>query len=275
MSEFKLGVVEWACPLPGPGGLKILSELGLQGMELDFGEYEAGYPLYNERVQDLYLENGAKYGIEFPAIGLNALNTHGMCHDRETVDGMIAIQTIEKGIETAIKMNIPVAQLPSFDNGFIRTEKHFYNVCEKLKLACELSEGTDLIIAFENVLDAEQTKRMIREVNNPRVKVFYDTQNYHLFSGLNEAETLRAIADDVVMIHIKDGYNNAISSALLGHGDAKFFDTAEVIKETECTEWLYLENFYATLPIRNIHRDFYEIMRKDIEIARSTFGIAA
>ena len=117
MSDFKLGVVEWACPLPGPGGLKILSELGLQGMELDFGEYEAGYPLYNERVQDLYLENGAKYGIEFPAIGLNALNTHGMCHDRDSVDGMIAIQTIEKGIETAIKMNIPVAQLPSFETG--------------------------------------------------------------------------------------------------------------------------------------------------------------
>ncbi|MBR2188790.1 MAG: sugar phosphate isomerase/epimerase [Eubacterium sp.] len=273
MGNFKLGIVEWACPLPGPAGLKIAAELGLQGMELDFGEYEAGYPLYNPRIQDLYLEFGEKYGIEFPSIGLNALNTHGMCHDRNTVDGMIATETIKKGIETALKMKIPVAQLPSFDNGFIRTEKHFYNVCEKLKLACELSEGTDLIIAFENVLDAEKTKEMIREVNNPRVKVFFDTQNYHLFSGLNEAETLREIADDVAQIHIKDGYNNAISSAILGHGDAKFAETAEVIKETACTEWLFLENFYATLPIRNNHRDFYEIMRKDIQIAKETFGI--
>ena len=66
-----------------------------------------------------------------------------------------------------------------------------------------------------------------------------------------------------------------IASLQLAHRLAKFFDTAKVIRDTKCTDWLFLENFYATLPIRNIHKDFYEIMRKDIEIARNTFDIAA
>ena len=45
MSGYKIGIVEWAFPFPGPYGLKIASERGLQGMELDFGEYETGFSL--------------------------------------------------------------------------------------------------------------------------------------------------------------------------------------------------------------------------------------
>ncbi|MGI6007276.1 MAG: sugar phosphate isomerase/epimerase family protein [Ruminococcus sp.] len=274
MGNFKLGAVEWACPFRGPSGMKIAAELGLQGIELDFGEYEEGYPLYNPRIQEAYLECGDKYGIEFPSMALNALNAHGMSHERDSVDGMIAFETIEKGIETALAMSIPVVQLPSFDNGYIHDEKDFYNVCEKLKFACELSEGTDLVIAFENVLDGEKTLEMIQEVNSPRIKVFYDTQNYYLFSGLNPAKVLEDISGEVAQIHIKDGYNSRISSALLGQGDTSFMETAEVIKKTQCTRWLLLENYYAIMPTRSIHKDYFEIMKKDIEIAKTVFEIS-
>lgn len=274
MGDFKLGAVEWACPFGGPSGMKIAAELGLSGIELNFGEYEDGYPLYNPRIREAYLESKERYGIEFPSMALNALNTHGMCHGRDSLDGMIAYETIEKGIETAIAMDIPVVQLPSFDNGYIRDDKDFYNVCEKLKFACEVSQGTELIIAFENVLDVEKTKAMIREVNSPRIKVFFDTQNYYLFSGLNPAETLEAIAPEVVQVHIKDGYNGRISSALLGHGDTSFMETADVIKKTKCTQWLLLENYYAVMPTRNIHRDYFDIMKRDIETAKRVFDIS-
>lgn len=272
--DYKLGIVEWALPHLGPYGLKIIADLGLQGMELDFGEYEDGFSLSNERIQDAYLECGKEYGIEFPSMALNALNTHGMCHDRNSVDGMIAIETIRKGIAAAKRMNIPVVQLPSFHSGDIRTEKDFYNTCEKIRLACELSEGTNLIIAMENVLSAEQTKKMLKEVGCSRVKVFFDTQNYYLDRGFCEAELLGEIADDVEQIHIKDGFNGAISSALLGHGDVSFKETAEVIKRTKCTEWLLLENFYYQQPLSLMHEDFFELVKEDIKIVREIFDAA-
>ena len=45
--RYKIGIVEWAFPFPGPYGLKIAAELGLQGMQLDFGDYETGFQLSN------------------------------------------------------------------------------------------------------------------------------------------------------------------------------------------------------------------------------------
>lgn len=270
---FKIGIVEWAFPFPGPYGLKIAAELGIQGMELDFGEYETGFQLSNPKVQDAYLECGEKFGVEFPSMALNALNTHGMSSGRSTVDGMIAIETIRKGIAAAQRMGIPVVQLPSFhDNrGDIRSEQDFYNTCEMLRFACDLAEGSDLILAMENVLDAEQTKKMIREVGSERLKVLYDTQNYYLNHGISQPELLEQLADDVVQIHVKDGFNKTISSALLGKGDVSFRETAEVIKRTQCTEWLLLENFYNQQPLNLLTDDTFELIREDIGVLRELF----
>ena len=272
MSSYKFGIVEWALPPIGPYGMKIISELGLEGMELDFGEYENGFPLYNPRIQEAYLECGQQYGIEFPSMALNALNTHGMANGRDTVDGLIAIETIQKGIETAKKMNIPVVQMPSFHSGDIRTEEQFYHTCEKLRLACELSEGTEIILAAENVLDANETKKMIREVGSDRLKIFFDTQNYHIDRGYSEPEILEEIADEVVQVHVKDGFNNTISSALLGKGDVSFFETAKVIKRTGCTQWLLLENYYFKPPLNLQNDDFFKLMEADIHTLRTVFN---
>ena len=79
-------------------------------MELDFGEYEAGYPLYNERVQDLYLENGAKYGIEFPAIGLNALNDPVTAQPVECMRKRRIRDAAQKSPELTVTQRIGVGQ---------------------------------------------------------------------------------------------------------------------------------------------------------------------
>lgn len=272
--RYKIGIVEWAFPFPGPYGLKIAAELGLQGMQLDFGDYETGFQLSNRRVQDAYLECGEKFGIEFPSIALNAMNTHGMSSGRGTLDGMIAIETIRKGIAAAKRMKIPVVQLPSFhDNrGDIRSEEDFYNTCEMLRFACDLAGDSDITLAMENVLSAKETKKMLREVGSDRLKVLFDTQNYYLNHGYSEPELLEEIADNVVQIHVKDGFNQTISSALLGTGDVSFCETAEVIKQTKCTEWLLLENFYNQQPLNLLTEDTFELIQEDIQTLRSLFS---
>lgn len=269
--KYKIGIVEWAFPFPGPYGLKIAAELGIQGMELDFGDYETGCRLSNPRIQEAYLECGEKYGVAFPSIALNALNTHGMSNHRDSAGGMIAIETIRKGIKTAQDMGIPVVQLPSFDNGDIRTEADFYNTCEKIRYACQLAEGTDIILAVENVLSAEYTMALLQEVGSSRVKVFYDTQNYCLDRGYSQPEILDALAEHVVQIHVKDGYNRTISSALLGQGDVSFCKTAEVIRRTGCTEWLLLENYYDRRPLSLLAEDPFALIRRDVETLRQLF----
>lgn len=60
---------------------------------------------------------------------------------------------------------------------------------------------------------------------------FYDTQNYYLFSGLNPAKVLEDIAGEVAQIHIKDGYNSKISSALLGQGTPPLWRRPKSLKD--------------------------------------------
>ena len=274
MADFKLGIVEWACPLPGPYGLKLAHESGLQGMELDFGDYEAGFPLSNGRIQEAYLECADRFGMELPSMALNALNKHGMNHPADTYHGMVALETIRKGIVSAHRMNIPVVQLPSFDNGEIRTESDFYNVCEKLKIACDIAAKYDLIIAAENVLSSEKTLQLVEQVGCENLKIMFDTQNYYLDRGYDEAEILQNIHEHVIQVHIKDGFNQKISSALLGTGNVEFYKTVEVIRKTACTEWLLLENYYHMWPLRELEEDSYQVLEKDVRMAKEIFGIS-
>nr|WP_325213722.1 sugar phosphate isomerase/epimerase family protein [uncultured Oscillibacter sp.] len=273
MSGYKIGIVEWAFPFPGPYGLKIASELGLQGMELDFGEYETGFSLSVPRVQDAYLECGERFGVEFPSIALNALNAYGMSSKRDSRERMIAVETIRKGIAAAERMKIPVVQLPSFheNRGDIRSEEDFYNTCEMLRFACSVAADSGVILAMENVLSAKDTKKLLSEIESERLKVLFDTQNYYLNHGYSEPELLREIAGSVVQVHVKDGYNQMISSALLGTGDTSFYETAKVIKETECTEWLLLENYYNQQPLSLLSEDPFALLERDIHTLRTVF----
>ncbi|MCC8109072.1 MAG: sugar phosphate isomerase/epimerase [Planctomycetes bacterium] len=272
MSGFKLGICEWAFPLPGPAGLKIAAELGLQGMELDFGDYEKGFPLSNSRIQDRYLECGAKHNIEFPSIAFNALCAHGLSKPMESVDGMIAMECLKKGIVAAAAMKIPVVQLPSFENGAINSEAEFRNTCEKLRFACRLAGEHGLIVSSENNLSPEETDRMVAEVAADNFRIFFDTQNYLLNRGYSQPDVLRRIHRHIVQLHIKDGYNGHLSSSLLGQGDALFAESAQIINDVHPCEWLILENYYNVKPLSELHPDPFELLARDIAIANSFFS---
>jgi len=275
MADFKLGIVEWACPLPGPYGLKFAHEAGLQGMELDFGDYETGFPLSNPMIQEAYLECGRQFQMEFPSMALNALNKHGMNHPVDSYHGTIALETIRKGIKAAHQMNISVVQLPSFDNGDIRNESDFYNVCEKLKIACDLAAKYDIIIAAENVLSAAETIKMMDQVGCDNLKILFDTQNYYLKWGNSVTETLEEIHTHVVQVHIKDGFNRKISSALLGTGEVNLAATAELIRRTGCTQWLLLENYYHMRPLSELENNPFTVLERDVKLAKELFAISA
>lgn len=270
--DFKIGIVEWAFPFPGPYGLKIAADMGIEGMELDFGDYETGFKLSNPVIQKAYLECGREYGVEFPSIALNALNAHGMRNERDTYDGMIAVETIYRGVQAAADMGISIVQVPSFDDGAIKSEEDFWNTCEKVRLACDLAKRHGIVIAFENVLSAKESLRMIREVGCDNLKIFYDSQNYHLEKGYSQQEILSELKDHICQIHIKDGFNQTISSALLGKGDTGFYKTVQLIKASHCATWLLLENYYNQKPLSLLNADAFSLLEEDIRTVRRAFA---
>ncbi|MCD8352111.1 MAG: sugar phosphate isomerase/epimerase [Planctomycetaceae bacterium] len=274
MQTYKLGICEWSLPLPGPAGLGIAAEMGLRGVELLLGEYEKSFPLSNPRIQAKYLEEAAKHSIEFPSIALNSMDNHGMSNPMESVDGVIAVECLKKGVATAASMKIPLVQIPSFVNGAITDDVTLRNTCEKLRMACRLAAEHGIVIASENDCSPEDTERMVAEVACDNFRIFYDTQNYFLNKGYSQPDVLRKIHRHVVQLHLKDGYNGHISSALLGCGETNFRETAEVIKETRCSEWLILENYYNCRPMSDLDSDPFALLARDIVLAGEFFPLS-
>ncbi len=120
--RFKYGICIWNLPVEGPAACIQAVEYGLQGVELDMGNWEEGLPLRNPELQQAYLTVSREVGIEFPTLGANTLCTYGMskAEKKDTVRDIFSAM-----VETAAAMGIPKLQVPSFIDGFITNEDGF------------------------------------------------------------------------------------------------------------------------------------------------------
>jgi sugar phosphate isomerase/epimerase len=265
--KIKIGVCEWAFPLPGPYSCKIAAELGLEGIELDLGSYEQGFPLSNKVIQQAYREAGAKWGISFPSIAINALCAYGMTSPERSEQRKIVLAAIHKGIDAAEALKIPIVQLPSFKDGAIKNETDFQLAGQCLKTACQYAEAKGIVIGTENVLSAEDNLRLLHEVGQANLKIFFDTQNPYLMKKYNVAEMIRKIGRSICEVHVKDG-NVEMSEALLGKGESGFYQSLEALKEINFFGWLHLENYYNRKPLNSGGEDPFELLRQDIDILK-------
>lgn len=273
MGDFKLGICIWGFPVQGPKGLQIAAGMGFKGAAIDLGKYEDGYPLSDPQVQKEYLKTSLMSGIEIASLSVEVLNQYGLSNPPDSKKGKIAQEACYRGLDAAAELGVKVLQLPSFNDGEIKDEDGFWYTCEQIGLLCEKAKKYGIVVATENVLSIQDSLRMIEAVGSKQLKLIFDTQNYSMMKGYSAAEHLRTLHPYVEQIHIKDGSGGMLSSALLGSGDSGFMETAAVIKEVECGEWLLLENYYDRGPLSQMHPGSLAVVEADIKIARKIFDL--
>ena len=69
--EVKLGICNFCVPGTGVFAPEIVKEMGLDGMSIEFGSYEHGWPLSQRKLQDYYLKKQQELGIEYPNVGVS------------------------------------------------------------------------------------------------------------------------------------------------------------------------------------------------------------
>jgi len=173
-----------------------------------------------------------------------------------------------KGLQIVAEMGFKGAAI---DLG--KYEDGFWYTCEQIGLLCEKAKKYGIVVATENVLSIRDNLRMIEAVGNKQLKLIFDTQNYSMMKGYSAADHLRVLHPYVEQIHMKDGRDGMISSVLLGSGDSGFMETAEVIKETKCSKWLLLENYYHREPLSQMHPGPFAAIKRDMKIARKIFDL--
>ena len=269
--RIKIGITEWALPVDGPYGFKVAAEVGFEGIQLDVGSYERNFPKTKKVVQDAYLEAAEKFGITYTAIGCNELDNFNMVAPKGYKNRTIALRTIISAIDAAAAMDIPIVMVQSFLASAIETEQDFNRAVNVIKYISEYAAGKgDLTIGIENLLSVDGLMRLIGEVDNPNVKIYFDTQNYYLHERANVAEMVEPLMPYICQVHVKDGYKFDVepSGALLGEGASGFYKTIEELRKYEYTGWLISENFYDRGPISQLSEDPVELMKKDFQVLR-------
>jgi len=270
--RLKIGICQWALPMEGSYGSKLASELGLEGIQLDIGTNKRGFLLSNKFVQEAYLEFGKEFGISFPSIAIPELDNFSMLAPEGSRDREIANKAIRKAIETAEAMKISLVMIPSFNKSEIKTEADFEQAVDCLQNACDYAKNKGIIIGTENLLSVNDVKLLFKKVNRSNLKLYFDTQNYSLNKGYNTAEMLELLISYICEVHVKDGKNGDLSGALLGKGDANFYNSMKVLKKYNYSGWIILENYYDQEPLSLQNNSLVELLKQDIETLKEVIN---
>lgn len=271
-NQVKLGIKEWALPVEGPWGCKIATEVGFEGIQLDVGSYQQNFPKTKPCVQKAYLEAASKYGIQYTSIDCNELDHYNMVAPKGFPERAIAFKTIIAAIDAAAAMKIPNVMVQNFKASALETEQDIERAINVLRQVSDYAlEKGDITIGLENLLSVENLLRVIDEIGNPNVKVYFDTQNYYLDAKVDVAAMVEPLLPYICEVHVKDGYEADIepSCALLGEGDSGFFATIAELRRCGYSGWLVSENFYTRGPIGRLSDNPMEQLIKDYQTMKS------
>lgn len=272
--KIKYGICEWSLPWSGKFGFQFAKELGFDGVQIDLGPYQYDLPLSKEKMQDAYMDASAKYGLEIPSMTVQAVNNeHTMTATPGLRDFYLAVDALKKAVDACERMGINIIMPPHFYQNVMVTEEDVRRTALAYKEVCAYAAPKGITFASENAMTREEFLRFKELAGNPEnFGIYFDTQNYWKHKGYYVPDLYRQLKDFCVpQIHIKDG-KGIISSAILGEGDSKFFETAEAIKESGFEGWIILENYYDQSLLAEQNHNPWELIEKDLEIAKSIFG---
>lgn len=274
MKEIKIGAVAWGLPGGGIYAPRIAAEAGLDGIQLELGSLEAGYPLSQKEVMAGYQEDRERYGIEYPALVLNDVMDHEFIGGRNTEHGKIAYDQIALGIEVAAQMGIDRVMIPNFIRNLITTESHLEHTKDALRYACQLAAPKGILILTENGLAWKAQIDMLRELDEPNLKVHFDTQNFKFNFDLDQCEQLEHLYPylDSVM-HVKDGVVRP-GECLLGEGNTDFNNQMKLLSKQGYQGFIVIENYYNLSPLREQAPGGrqMELLLRDIEAIKKWFA---
>lgn len=275
MAEIRIGCVAWGLPGGGYFAPEIAQKAGLEGIQLELGSYEQGYPLAQKEVMENYLEEGERLGIAYPAIVLNDVMVHEFIHGSATEHGKIAYEQMELAVETAAAMQIGKIMVPNFLANLITDESHIEHTIEALRYICKMAEGRGINILTENALDWERQIQLLQDVGMNNLKIHFDTQNFKFNFDMDQCEQLRGLypyMDD--QLHVKDGITEP-GGCMLGCGNTDFFAQMEILRGKGYSGWIIIENYYNLHPLREkaVNHRQMELLRKDVETIRSCFCV--
>ncbi len=279
MSKVKFGVCEFSFPYWGPQALKMAHEAGFAGMQLaDGGGSMYSYPLNNRWIQDSYMENSAKYGIQLQSIHLYTLVRQGFIRSSlNSPEGEECKESIRNGIIAASQMNIPVVMIEGMRMYGAAQHKHVFDM---YKYAVEVAEEYGVQVAMETDISLEDHFRFL-DAFDGKLRLCFDTHNPVMYGTGYPPDMIRKLGKERIdHFHMKESQpdregfvtKETAPIVLLGDGGTYFKESVQAIKDIGYEGWIISETFY-TRPNLNVNgEDYISLAAKDVQTLKEAFG---
>ena len=274
----KIGVCEWAFPMWGKSAVRMAHEAGFQGVQLgDAGGIMHSDPLNDRRVQDYYLDAGAKYGIEFPQIHLYTMGH--LCYYRYPMDspeGLVAKEMVRKACIAASQMGVGSVIIDCMK---LLDPAKYAHALEYARYALKCGEEYGVQIGMECDFTMQGHFDFI-EASGGDLRLCFDTHNPCMYGTGYPPDMIRQLGPDRIdHFHVKDNRGDergfvTYDTPLVpfGEGIANFREVCRAIKDIEYDGWVISENMYYQPDIKK-DRDVVEAARQDADSLRRELNV--
>ena len=278
MARFQFAACEWSFPCWGSLAVKMAHEAGFDGLQLgDAGGSMQAYALRNKRVQEHYLNAGAKYGISFPQIHLYTLGHQCYYRSRlDSLEGQECLESIRQGVIAASEMGVPSVIIDGMRMNNPAKRRHVFQVAQ---YAVKVGEEYGIQIGMETDMSLEDHISFLDALDG-KLKLCFDAHNPVMYGTGYPPDMIRALGKDRIdHFHIKESRPNAdgflsveTPIVLMGEGCTFFRESAQAVREIGYSGWIVSENFYFRPNILEQGYDYVSAARRDVESLHAAYG---
>jgi len=152
-----------------------------------------------DSVRQKFLEKAKELQLEIPSLAMTGYYAQSFCERQEF------IQSIKDCISTMKLMNVKLAFLPlGVQCDLVKRPELRDSVVSRLKIAGKMAEESGVIIGIETALDAKGEKKLLKDVNSPAIKSYFNFSNA-LKNGRDLVSELEILGKEcIVQIHCTD-----------------------------------------------------------------------
>ena len=202
--QYKISVCDWMIlKRQKLGAVKRTHEIGADGLELDMGGLGQRSTFDNKLLNPIerkrFNDELRKYKIELSSIAMSGFYAQSFA-ERETVPLMV-----QDTINTMVMMGVKHAFLPLGVKGdLVKYPELRPAIVERLKMAGDMAEAAGVIIGIETALDAKGEANLLKDVNSPSIKSYFNFANA-LQNGRDLIQEIQILGkENICQIHCTD-----------------------------------------------------------------------
>jgi sugar phosphate isomerase/epimerase len=154
------------------------------------------------------------------------------------------VEVITQAIGVCKDIGAKVILIPFFGAAIISSEETKELLIAELQKCAETAEVEEVYLAVESTLSAEEALKVVRSVDSPYVKVYFDVGNA-LWQGYDPVKEIEALGKEIVQVHIKDTQNKP-----LGEGQVNLKAALGALRKIGYDGYLVLETPSVPDPIK-------------------------